>query len=96
MVEDLYYDDYPEAKAELIKAIERGRLPLLTQELNAYDCIQAIFELDAINNPKDEQDAFFDLALALIGWIPGPGQGLKILLRLINRAPSATPKSSST
>ena len=60
MVEDLYYDDYPEAKAELIKAIERGRLPLLTQELNAYDCIQAIFELDAINNPKDEEDAFFD------------------------------------
>lgn len=87
MVEDLYYDDYPEAKAELLKAIERGRLPLLTQELNAYDCIQAIFELDAINNPKDEEDAFFDLALALIGWIPGPGQGLKILLRLINRAP---------
>ncbi|NTZ69974.1 hypothetical protein FCI59_01410 [Pseudomonas protegens] len=87
MVEDLYYDDYPEAKTELIKAIERGRLPLLTQELNAYDCIQAIFELDAINNPKDEEDAFFDLALALIGWIPGPGQGLKILLRLINRAP---------
>ena len=87
MVEDLYYDDYPEAKAELLKAIERGRLPLLTQELNAYDCIQAIFELDAINNPKDEEDAFFDLALALIGWIPGPGQGLKTLLRLINRAP---------
>lgn len=87
MVEDLYYDDYPEAKAELLKAIERGRLPLLTQELNAYDCIQAIFELDAINNPKDEEDAFFDLALALIGWIPGPGHGLKILLRLINRAP---------
>lgn len=87
MVEDLYYDDYPEAKAELLKAIERHRLPLLTQELNAYDCIQAIFELDAINNPKDEEDAFFDLALALIGWIPGPGQGLKTLLRLINRAP---------
>ncbi|ULT73585.1 hypothetical protein [Pseudomonas sp. BC42] len=87
MVEDLYYDDYPEAKAELLKAIERSRLPLLTQELNAYDCIQAIFELDAINNPKDEEDAFFDLALALIGWIPGPGQGLKILLRLINHAP---------
>lgn len=87
MVEDLYYDDYPEAKAELLQAIERGRLPLLTQELNAYDCIQAIFELDAINNPKDEEDAFFDLALALIGWIPGPGQGLKTLLRLINRAP---------
>lgn len=87
MVEDLYYDDYPEAKDDLIKAIHRGRLPLLTQELNAYDCIQAIFELDAINNPQDEEDAFFDLALALIGWIPGPGQDLKLILRAINRAP---------
>ncbi|SDZ48853.1 hypothetical protein [Pseudomonas sp. NFIX28] len=87
MVEDLYYDDYPDAKVELSKAIQRGRLPLLAQELNAYDCVQAIFELDAVNNPKDEEDAFFDLALALIGWIPGPGQELKIILRLINRAP---------
>ncbi|WMJ02691.1 hypothetical protein RBU55_14320 [Pseudomonas chlororaphis subsp. aurantiaca] len=87
MVEDLYYDDYPEATAELTKAIQRGRLPLLAQELNAYDCVQAIFELDAVNNPEDEEDAFFDLALALIGWVPGPGQELKIILRLINRAP---------
>ncbi|MCK9814917.1 hypothetical protein M1B35_12460 [Pseudomonas sp. MAFF 302046] len=27
MVEDLYYDDYPEAKDDFIKAIHRGRSP---------------------------------------------------------------------
>ncbi|MCU7646777.1 hypothetical protein [Pseudomonas piscis] len=87
MVEDLYYDDYPEAKAELSQAIKRGRLPLLAQELNAYDTVQAILELDAVNNDRDEADALFDLALALIGWIPGPGQEFKLILRQINRAP---------
>ncbi|WP_238596176.1 hypothetical protein [Pseudomonas sp. MF4836] len=90
MGEDLYDEslmDYQDAKEQLIKAIYRGRLPLLTQELNAYDTVQAILELEAVRFADDEEDAFFDLALSLVGCIPGPGQDLKLILRAINRAP---------
>ena len=96
MGEDLYDEsliDYQDAKEQLIKAIYRGRLPLLTQELNAYDTVQGILELEAVRFADDEEDAFFDLALSLVGWIPGPGQDLKLILRAINRAPQRHARS---
>ncbi|WP_224793799.1 MULTISPECIES: PoNe immunity protein domain-containing protein [Pseudomonas] len=84
--EDFAYD-IKAAGVTLSDAIDAGSIPHLAQALSAYDTVEAILALNLAADQQEEDDAFFDLALALLGWVPGPGHGLKRVLRLVNRDP---------
>ncbi|WP_249744364.1 PoNe immunity protein domain-containing protein [Pseudomonas sp. SORT22] len=84
--EDFAYD-IKAAGVTLSDAIDAGSIPHLAQALSAYDTVEAILALNLAANQQEEDEAFFDLALALLGWVPGPGHGLKRVLRLVNRDP---------
>lgn len=77
---------YQEAITEIGKGIALGLLPFLGQAIDIYDTIESLI---AVHQAKeDDQDAAkLDLMLAIIGWIPGPGDGVKKSLRLVNRNP---------
>ncbi|MDD1012109.1 PoNe immunity protein domain-containing protein [Pseudomonas rubra] len=84
--EDFAYD-IKAAGVTLSDAIDAASVAHLAQALNAYDTVEAILALNLATDQQEEDDAFFDLALALLGWVPGPGHGLKRVLRLVNRDP---------
>ncbi|MCP3752877.1 PoNe immunity protein domain-containing protein [Pseudomonas sp. SBB6] len=84
--EDFAYD-IKAAGVTLSDAIDAGSVPHLAQALSAYDTVEAILALNLAADQQEQDDAFFDLALALLGWVPGPGHGLKRALRLVNRDP---------
>ena len=78
---------YQDAALELGTAISLGLLPILGQAIDIYDTLESIWRLNARDKPNDKEDAKFDLILAIIGWIPGPGDGVKKSLRLVNKNP---------
>ncbi|WP_163001124.1 hypothetical protein [Pseudomonas viridiflava] len=80
-------DAYQEAAVELAKGIALGAVPFLGQAIDAYDTIESSIVLCNAESTGGKEDAQFDLLMAIIGWIPGPGDGLKKSLRIVNKDP---------
>ncbi|MGE8190782.1 hypothetical protein [Pseudomonas sp. NPDC086278] len=78
---------YQEAAVELAKGIALGAVPFLGQAIDAYDTIESSIVLYNAESTDGKEEAQFDLLMAVIGWIPGPGDGLKKSLRIVNKDP---------
>jgi hypothetical protein len=78
---------YQEAAIELGKGIALGLVPVLGQAIDAYDTVESSIALYQAKAAEDKENAQFDFLLALVGWIPGPGDGVKKSLRIVNRDP---------
>ncbi|MCV4275610.1 hypothetical protein OH710_23480 [Pseudomonas capsici] len=78
---------YQEAAVELAKGIALGAVPFLGQAIDAYDTIESSIVLYNAETTDGKEEAQFDLLMAVIGWIPGPGDGLKKSLRIVNKDP---------
>ena len=78
---------YEEAVVELAKGIALGAVPFLGQAIDAYDTVESAIRVYRSESTTDKEEAQFDLVLAIIGWFPGPGDGVKKSLRLVNRDP---------
>lgn len=78
---------YEEAVTELAKGIALGAVPFLGQAIDAYDTVESAIRVYQSETTTAKEEAQFDLVLAIIGWIPGPGDGVKKSLRLVNRDP---------
>ena len=78
---------YTDAARELSISIGLGLVPFLGQAVDIYDTLESIWRLNGSRIETDKDDAKFDLVLALIGWVPGPGDGVKKSLRLVNKDP---------
>lgn len=78
---------YEEAAIDLAKGIALGAVPFLGQAVDAWDTVESAIRLHRENSAAGKEDAQFDLLLAIIGWIPGPGDGVKKSLRIVNRDP---------
>lgn len=78
---------YEEAAVELGIGIGIGLVPILGQAIDAYDTIESAIALYTAEEGLEKEDAQFDFLLALVGWIPGPGDGVKKSLRIVNRDP---------
>jgi hypothetical protein len=78
---------YQEAAVELGKGIALGLVPFLGQAIDAYDTIESSIALYQAKAAEEKENAQFDFLLALVGWIPGPGDGVKKSLRIVNRDP---------
>ena len=78
---------YEEAVVELAKGIALGAVPFLGQAIDAYDTVESAIRVYQSETAASKEEAQFDLVLAIIGWIPGPGDGVKKSLRLVNRDP---------
>lgn len=76
-----------EAAVELGKAIALGLVPFLGQVIDAYDTIESAIALYHAADGEAKETAQLDFLLALVGWIPGPGDGVKKSLRIVNRDP---------
>ena len=81
------HEAYKEAAVELGKGIALGLVPFLGQAIDVYDTIESALTLYNAKKKEDEEEAQFDLVLAIVGWIPGPGDGVKKSLRLVNKNP---------
>lgn len=79
--------DYQDAAIELGKAIAIGAVPVLGQAIDLYDTIESALALYQAQTEEDKDNAKFDFVLAIIGWIPGPGDGVKKSLRIVNKDP---------
>jgi hypothetical protein len=78
---------YQEALTELAKGIALGAVPFLGQAIDAYDTVESSIVLYNAESADGKENAQFDLLMAIIGWVPGPGDGLKKSLRIVNRDP---------
>ncbi|CEL29467.1 hypothetical protein [Pseudomonas fluorescens] len=78
---------YKEAAVELAKGIALGAVPFLGQAIDAYDTVESSIVLYNAETADGKDEAKFDLLLAVIGWIPGPGDGLKKSMRIVNKDP---------
>lgn len=78
---------YQEAAVHLGTAIALGAVPMLGQAIDAYDTIESCWRIHAAKKPDDRENAQFDLILSLVGWVPGPGDGVKKSLRMVNKDP---------
>lgn len=79
--------DYKEAALQVGKGIALGLLPFVGQAIDAWDTITSAIELYKAKAADDVDEARFDFLLAVIGWIPGPGDGVKKSLRVVNKDP---------
>lgn len=78
---------YIDAAEELGKSIAIGLVPFLGQAIDIYDTLESAWRIIGADSNEAKEDAKFDMVLALIGWIPGPGDGVKKSLRLVNKEP---------
>ena len=78
---------YKEAAIELGKGIAIGLVPFVGQAIDAYDTVESAIALYQANQQEQKENAQFDFLLAIVGWIPGPGDGVKKSLRIVNRDP---------
>ncbi|ATE59549.1 hypothetical protein [Thauera sinica] len=71
------------------KAVALGMLPFLGQAIDIYDTAYAAYDLYQNKDGSAEQreEACFGVVMAAVGWIPGPGDGIKKTLKTINRDP---------
>ena len=80
-------DDLTSMFAEIATAVATGLVPFVGQAINIYDTIESLITLNNSDTPDAKNEAKFDLVLALIGWIPGAGGGVKKTFRIINKNP---------
>lgn len=78
---------YEEAAVDLGKSIALGAVPMLGQAIDLYDTLESALALYRAQDDEDKENAKFDLLLAIIGWVPGPGDGVKKSLRIVNKDP---------
>ncbi|WP_184042019.1 hypothetical protein, partial [Chitinivorax tropicus] len=66
-----------------------GAIPFIGQAIDLYDTLMSAKAWYDQRNVRGTllENAQFDMLLALIGWIPGPGDGIKKSLRLVNKDP---------
>ena len=79
--------DIASAIEEISVAVATGLVPFLGQAINIYDTITCMLTLHNSTSAQDQAEAKFDLVLALVGWIPGAGGGVKKTLRIVNKHP---------
>lgn len=72
---------------EISVAVATGLVPFLGQAINIYDTITCMLALHNSTSAEDQMEAKFDLVLALVGWIPGAGGGVKKTIRIVNKHP---------
>lgn len=68
-------------------AVATGLVPFLGQGINVYDTIESLWALHRSVGETATTEAKFDLILALVGWVPGAGGGVKKTFRMVNRNP---------
>lgn len=78
---------YEEAAVDLGKSIAIGAVPVLGQLIDLYDTLESALAVYKAQTDDDKENAQFDLLLAIVGWVPGPGDGVKRSLRIVNRDP---------
>ncbi|MCU6497830.1 hypothetical protein LPN04_08510 [Rugamonas sp. A1-17] len=78
---------HPSAIEEISVAVATGLVPFLGQAINVYDTITCMLTLHNSTSAEDQMEAKFDLVLALVGWIPGAGGGVKKTIRIVNKHP---------
>jgi hypothetical protein len=83
--------DLTEMYKEIGTAVSTGHAPFLGQAINIYDTIESLIALHDSKTPAAKEEAQFDLVLAIVGWIPGAGGGVKKTIRLINFYPGHAP-----
>lgn len=76
-----------QAALELGKSIALGLVPFVGQAIDVYDTIESAIALHGAGEGEPSETAQFDFLLALVGWVPGPGDGIKKSLRIVNRDP---------
>lgn len=81
--------DLEEFLAEVGKSVALGLIPALGQAIDIYDTAYAAYDLyrASENDPQAREEALFNIGMAAIGWIPGPGDGIKHTLKTVNRNP---------
>ncbi|MCG7374991.1 MULTISPECIES: hypothetical protein [Pseudomonas] len=79
---------YQDALVELGKGIALGLVPILGQAIDTYDTVESAIRIYTSKNDAEKEEAQFDLLLSFIGWIPGPGDGVKKSLRIVNKDPN--------
>lgn len=79
---------YTDAAVEMGKSIAIGAVPFVGQAIDAYDTLESCWRIYGAKQAEDKENAKFDLVLAIVGWIPGPGDGVKKSLRLVNKDPA--------
>ncbi|MYM96569.1 hypothetical protein [Duganella vulcania] len=72
---------------EISLDVANGLVPFLGQAINIYDTITCMMTLHESTSAEDQMQAKFDLVLALVGWTPGPGGGVKKTIRYVNKYP---------
>ena len=78
---------YLEALEEIATTVALGVLPGVAQAIDVYDTLESIWRLHSSPKAADKEEAQFDLVLALIGWVPLVGDGVKKSFRLVNKKP---------
>lgn len=73
---------------EIGTAVAAGLVPFLGQAINIYDTIESLLTLHNSQGAEAQAEAKFDLVLALVGWIPGAGGGVKKTIRIVNKNPA--------
>jgi hypothetical protein len=73
---------------EIGTAVAAGLVPFVSQAINIYDTIESLLTLHNSKSAEDQAEAKFDLVLALVGWIPGAGAGVKKTIRIVNKNPA--------
>ena len=79
--------DLIEMAEEIGKAVALGLAPIVGQAINVYDTVESLLTLHRSESAFDRAEAKFDLVLALVGWIPGAGGGVKKSIRIVNKHP---------
>lgn len=72
---------------EIGTAVATGLVPFLGQAVNIYDTVECLITLHNSSDAESTAEAKFDLVLALVGWIPGAGGGVKKTIRIVNKNP---------
>lgn len=82
-----YEDDLTEMMEEIGAAVAAGLVPVVGQAINVYDTVECLLALYNSKGAEAQNEAKFDLVLALVGWIPGAGGGVKKTIRIVNKNP---------
>lgn len=72
---------------EIGLAVATGLIPVVGQGINIYDTVECLLRLRNSKSSAERMEAKFDLVLALVGWIPGAGGGVKKTIRIVNKHP---------
>jgi hypothetical protein len=81
--------DVADFMEEIGKSVALGLVPFVGQAIDIYDTAYAAYDLYNCTEANDDQkeEAYFGMAMAAIGWIPGPGDGIKKTLKTVNKHP---------